>query len=86
MLIGGFIYLVYPFTVGGTKMQSFCETIQIGELEENVMARADDQGYTRRELENGRLLLINSRAMGRFICDVSISDGKIAGVTYVHND
>ncbi len=85
LLIGGFSYLIYPFMVGGTKMQSFCEAIQVGELEEKVLARADDHGYTSRELEKGRLLLIDSRAMGRFICDISISDGKIVEVSYVHN-
>lgn len=86
LLAAGFGYLVYPLIVGGTRMQSFCEAIQVGELEQNVLARAGDRGYTRRELEKGRLLLIDSRAMGRFICDVSISDGKIVAVTYVHND
>ena len=86
LLVGGFAYLVYPFMVGGSKMKSFCEAIKVGELEGSVLARSDDRGYTSRELEKGRLLLIDSRAMGRFICDVSISDGKIVGVTYVHND
>ncbi len=86
MLAGGFAYVVYPFIVGDSKMQSFCETIKVGDLEGSVLALANDHGYSRRELDNGRLLLIDSRAMGRFICDISIADGKIAEVTYVHND
>jgi len=66
-------------------MQSFCEAIQVGELEEKLLARIHNRGYTSRELEKGRLLIIDSRAMGRFICDISISDGKIVGATYVNN-
>jgi hypothetical protein len=85
LLLGGLSYVVYPFVVGGTQMQSFCEAIQVGELEEKVLARVDNRGYTRRELEKGRLLIIDSGAMGRFICDISISDGKIVEATYVHN-
>lgn len=67
-------------------MRAFCEEIPVGELAEIVLDRADDLGYSNRELESGQILIIDSRAMGRFICDVSISDGKIVGVTYVHND
>ena len=67
-------------------MQSFCEAIQVGESVENLMVRVDDHRYTRRDLEKGRLLLIDSGAMGRFICDVSISDGKIVEAIYVHNN
>lgn len=85
LLIGGFSYVVYPFVMSGTQMHSFCEAIQVGESEERVLARVDKRGYTSRELEKGRILLIDSRAMGRFICDISISDGKIVGATYVHN-
>ena len=66
-------------------MQSFCEAIQVGELEENLMTRADDHGYTSRELKKGKILIVDSRAMGRFICVVSISKGKVVSVTYVHN-
>ena len=67
-------------------MRAFCEEIPVGELAEIVLDRADDLGYSNRELESGQILIIDSRAMGRFICDVSISDGKIVGVTYVYND
>jgi hypothetical protein len=85
LFIGGFCYIVFPFILGGNEMQSFCEAIPVGELEENLMTRADDHGYTRRELKKGKILIVDSRAMGRYICEVSISNGKIDSVTYVHN-
>ncbi len=66
-------------------MRAFCEAIPVGELAEIVLGRADDLGYSNRELESGQILIIDSRAMGRFICDISISDGKIVEVSYVHN-
>lgn len=86
LLAGGLAYLVVPFLVGGSKMQSFCEAIKAGESKEEVLTRADERGYSRREPDDGRLLLIDSRAMGRFICDVSISDSKVTGAAYIHND
>jgi len=87
LLILGFIgYSVYPLIVGGGKMESFCETVQVGESKEDVLARALSSGYTSREsAEYGQLMLIDSRAMGRYICIVSISDGKVTGSKYVVN-
>lgn len=67
-------------------MRAFCEAISVGELAGAILARADNLGYSNRKLENEQVLIIDSRAMGRFICELSISDGKIVGATYVHND
>ena len=86
LLAGGVAYLVFPFIVGGSKMQSFCEEIKTGDLEENVLARADELGYSTREHDRNRLLIVDSRAMGRFICDVSKSDGKVREAEYIFND
>ena len=86
LLAGGLAYLVYPFIVGGPKMQSFCEAIAVGESKEVVVARAGEIGYSRSDLDNGRMLIIDSAAMGRYICDVSTSGGKVSEATYVSND
>jgi hypothetical protein len=88
LLILGFVgYTIYPLVLGGRHMESFCESIQVGDSEVDVLARALDSGYTKLEVaEHGQLLLIDSRAMGRYICDVSISNGEVAGSRYVFND
>lgn len=87
LLILGFIgYIIYPFLVGEGKMRSFCTTIQVGESKSVVLARAIDSGYSSRELEaQNQVLLIDSSAMGRHICDVSLSDDKVTEAKYVPN-
>lgn len=87
LLILGLIgYTVYPLFVGGGKMKTFCETVQAGDSKENVLARAHESGYTSRELEKqGQILLIDSRAMGRYICVVTLSNKKVTGTKYVFN-
>jgi len=87
LLILGFIgYTVYPLLVGDGKMRSFCTTIRTGESKSVVLARAMDSGYSSRELEGqNQILIIDSRAMGRYICDVSLSDDKVTGSKYVPN-
>jgi hypothetical protein len=86
LLLMGVAYFMYPLVTGAGRMQSFCGAIQAGEPEESLLARVAAVGYDSRKPDNARLLLIDSRAMGRFICDVSILDGKTAGATYVNND
>ncbi|TNF97725.1 MAG: hypothetical protein EP297_10030 [Gammaproteobacteria bacterium] len=87
LLILGFAgYIVYPLFVGDEKMKTFCETVQVGETKENVLARALEAGYTGRESEKqGQILLVDSRAMGRYICEVTISNNKVTGAKYVFN-
>ena len=61
-------------------MKSFCTTILVGESKNVALARVIDSGYSSRELEGqNKILLIDSSAMGRYICDVSLSDDKVTG-------
>jgi hypothetical protein len=79
-------FIVYPLLVGDAKMKSFCATIRTGESRSVVVTRAMDAGYSSREIEGqNQILLIDSRAMGRYICDVSLSDDKVTGAKYVPN-
>lgn len=86
LLAGGLGYIGYLFVTGGSKMQTFCESIQAGDPVENATTRAHAHGYTTREISANQLLIIDSDAMGRFICGVTISDGKVVAAVYVHND
>jgi hypothetical protein len=85
-LLGIFGYIVYPFIVGDRNMESFCTTIRAGELMSVVSARATDAGYSNRVLEGqNKVLIIDSGAMGRYICEVSLSDDKVISTNYVPN-
>ena len=86
LLLGIFGYIVYPFIVGDENMESFCTAIGAGELIGVVSARATDFGYSSRVLESqSKVLIIDSSAMGRYICEVSLSDDKVTIAKYVPN-
>jgi len=72
--------------VGGGKMKTFCAAVQAGELKEDVLARALESGYSSHEVEkHGRILIIDSRAMGRHICELTISNSQVSGAKYIYN-
>jgi len=84
--LGIFGFIVYPFIVGDENMESFCTTIQAGELTDVVFTRAKKSGYSIRMLEKqNTVLVIDSGAMGRYICELSLSDGKVIGTKFVPN-
>jgi hypothetical protein len=86
VILGIFGFVVYPFIVGDENMESFCTTIQVGELADVVFTRAKESGYSSRSLEEqNKVLIIDSAAMGRYICEVSLSDDKVIGTKYVPN-
>ena len=86
VILGVFGFVVYPFIVGDENMESFCKTIQVGELTDVVFARAKESGHSSRVLEEqDKALIIDSSAMGRYICEVSVSDDKVIGTKYVPN-
>jgi len=80
-------YIIYPFVVGDEKMQIFCDNLQAGESKKYVLAQALKSGYTSREMEdNGQLLIIDSKAMGRYICEVTMANNRVVDRKYVFND
>ena len=86
VILGIFGFVVYPFVVGDENMESFCKTIQVGEQTDVVFTRAKEFGYSTRVLEEqNKTLIIDSSAMGRYICAVSLSDDKVIGSKYVPN-
>jgi hypothetical protein len=80
-------YSIYPCLIGGSKMEDFCNTIQPGEFDKNIVTRAKKAGYSYYQSpEESPLLIVDSQAMGRFICEISISEGKATKSRYVFND
>ena len=88
LLIFGIIGVtIYPLFVGNENMELFCESVPMDESEDILLARALESGYTNVEVrDQDQILIIDSRAMGRFICEVTLSDNKVIGTRYVLND
>ena len=83
------VYTLYPFIVGRSEMETFCSSIRIGEAKTELINRAQTAHYLTKESNlNGadRLLVINSRAMGRYICEVTLEENRVATAKYVSND
>jgi hypothetical protein len=94
-IIGGSILLIvifhtlYPFVVGGSEMEKFCSSVVPGEAKKELIKRAKTAHYSIREPNlNGvdRVLVVDSRAMGRFICDITLEENRVATSTYIFND
>jgi len=87
LIFGLVVYTVYPLFVGSEEMEVFCDTLEVGGSKENVLALALKSGYSNREVKKyGQLLIIDTKAMGRYICEVTILDDSVTGKKYIFND
>ena len=89
ILLGVIVFAIYPFVVGERQMEKFCATVGSGEMKSELMMRANAKKYAVRETEvNGKemVLVIDSSAMGRFICEVKLEEGMVTSSRYVFND
>lgn len=68
-------------------MESFCSSIEVGETKNDLVGRAEGAGYDVRSTSNeNSLLIVDVDAMGRFICEVTISADLVTSSKYVFND
>ncbi|MFC1523721.1 hypothetical protein ACFL6N_02910 [Thermodesulfobacteriota bacterium] len=89
LILGTIISVLYPFIVGGGEMEEFCSAIKPGEMKNELMNRAKGARYSIVESNfdgADMLLIIDSRAMGRYICEVTLQDEQAATTKYVYND
>ena len=87
LILGALIYFVYPFVVGAEKMEAYCNTISLGdELADAVLSAADEGYEVMMTPAENRISVIDRRAFGRFLCDIDIQDGFVAGTKFVIND
>jgi hypothetical protein len=78
-----------PFIFGGEKMKTFCQQITPG-MPSNEAYKLIEQTHYRflenKEGENHTITIIDSKAMGRFICEVALDQDKVIDARYVYND
>jgi hypothetical protein len=94
-IVGGSIIFVviisalYPFIVGDNKMESFCSSVSSGDVKTDLLKRAKLAHYLVKESDfKGveKVLIIDSGAMGRYICEVKLEKNKVLTAKYVFND
>lgn len=89
-IVGGIAYLVvWPMVSGGPRMKSFCGSVVAGMTVEEVRGLAGQRGYQLMTPPPGGepiALVIDKRAMGRFLCTVTLERDRVASARFVHND
>jgi len=80
---------IIPFIFGGKKIKTFCRQIIPGMKSNEVYKLIDRTHYKfleNKKGDNHTITIIDSKAMGRFICEVSLDHGKVIEARYVYND
>ena len=87
-LLGVFFYIgLWPFIVGGSRMESFCTSLSNGLSIAQVESLAAQNGYRLSRLSKEQRALVHEpRSMGRFICDVEFREERLVSAKYVLND
>ena len=94
-VIGVFIILVFlyfgvlPFVFGAKKMRTFCQEITPGLPTNEVYSLIEQTHYRFLEDKEGdkhNLTIIDGKAMGRFLCEVTLDRNKVIEARYVFND
>jgi hypothetical protein len=87
-LLGALFYIgLWPFIVGGSRMESFCSSLSNGLSVAQVESLAAQNGYRLSRLSKEQRALVHEpRSMGRFICDVEFREERLVSAKYVFND
>jgi hypothetical protein len=78
-----------PFVFGAKKMKSFCQQITPGLATSEVYKLTEQTHYRLLEVKEGdleSLTIIDAKAMGRFICEMTLDHDKVIEARYIFND
>ena len=71
-------------------MENLCRQITVGMPSSEIYKFFKGKNRYRikdyKEENKRRILIIDTKAMGRFICDVSLKDNKVEKAKYIFND
>ena len=87
-LLGAFFYYgLWPFIVGGSRMESFCSSLSKGLSVTEVASLAAQKGHRLSRLSKEQRALVHEpRSMGRFLCDLEFREERLVSAKYVLND
>jgi len=94
-VIGVFIILVFlyfgvlPFVFGAKKMKTFCQQLTPGLSANEVSKSAEQTRYKlleSKEEDKHTMTIIDGKAMGRYICEVTLEHNKVIEARYIFND
>ena len=82
-------YGILPFLIGPRKMKAFCGQIAPGMPTNEVYRLAEQTRYIIEENKTPvmhTIWVIDGRAMGRFVCDITLDQNAVVEAKYRHND
>ena len=89
IIVAAVYFGIMPFVFGGKKMKTFCRQIPPG-MPLNEVCQLIEQAHYKylEDKQRGRhtITIIDSKAMGRFVCEVALSQDKVIEARYVYND
>lgn len=87
-LLGSFFYIgLWPFIVGGSRMESFCSSLPNGLSAAEVTSLAAQKGYRlSRMSKEQRAFVQEPRSMGRFKCDLEFREERLVSAKYALDD
>lgn len=87
-LLGAFFYIgLWPFIVGGSRMESFCSSLSNGWSVAEVASLAAQKVYRLSSLSKEQRALVHEpRSMGRFLCALEFREERLVSAKYVLNE
>jgi hypothetical protein len=89
IIISFVIIGIMPFVFGGKNMKTFCRQITPGMTSNEVHKLTERTHYKLLEHKKGdnhTIKIIDSKAMGRFLCEVALDKDEVIEARYVFND
>ena len=87
-LLGAFFYFgLWSFIVGGSRMESFCNSLPNGLSVSEIASVAAKKGYRMGHLSKEQRALVHEpRSMGRFLCVLEFREERLVSAKYALND
>ena len=87
-LLGAIFYFgIWPFIVGGSRMELFCNSLAPGVSVSELSTLSSEKGYRLSAVpKDQRAFVHESRSMGRFLCEVEFREDRLVSAKYVFND
>lgn len=81
-----FLYSAFVFTYYPKQMQKFCDSIEKGDLIQDIKKQADDNNFEYSENIQSKVLIYDTRTMGRSTCFISYKDdGQVSDTSYMND-
>ena len=79
-----FLYTAFAFTYYPKKMQNFCDSINKGDLIQHIKQQADDNNFEYSENIQSKVLISDTKTMGRSTCFVNYEEnGQVSDTSYM---